>query len=166
MSRNTAQLQKLKNNKIYLTIGIFLVFILVVWVMFSITLTNTQDQIDPKIKKAAKPFSPIIDRSTFKELEVKKSYTDNELNNFTIYKLIFDKGARAERVVPIDFDETTLTPTPKPTTTPTPKLLVVPNLPEKSLPTTTIKPTQSIINQPSINQESENQASPPASTQE
>ena len=113
------QLQKLKRNKIYLTISIFFVLILVIWVIFSITLSNVREQVDPKIIALTKPFSPVLDKEVFELINQKHAYSEEELSLFPIYKIIFNKQKRSEMLIPIEFDETLLAPTSKNTPAPT-----------------------------------------------
>jgi len=98
------QFQKLKRDKIYFVIGIFLIFILITWTLLTVTFSNITSQTDKEIKSLIKPLSPLLDKATFQLIEKKHGYTTDELNSFPIYKLIYDKKKRTEVLMPINFD--------------------------------------------------------------
>ena len=104
MTKNSTldQLKKLQKNRIYLAMFVFLVVISIVWVMFSITISNVREQVDPKIISLSKMFAPVIDQEVFQIISEKNSYSDEELKLFPIYKIVFDKSLRKEKVVLID----------------------------------------------------------------
>ncbi len=81
---------------------VFLVMISIVWVMFSITLSNVREQVDPKIINLSKMFAPVINQDVFEVISEKNSYSEEELKLFPIYKIIFDGDLKREKVVPID----------------------------------------------------------------
>ena len=102
MPSSLQQLERFKQNRLYLIIASFLVVIAVIWVMFSITLSNVKDQVDPKILAHTRQFSPVLDKSVFQEIAAKRGYTATELSHFVIYKLVYNKITREEKIVPID----------------------------------------------------------------
>ena len=95
------QLNKLQKNKIYLAIIILLILLSIIWVLISITLSNTKEQVDPETIKLSKLFTPVIDQSVFQIIAAKRTYTSEELKLFPIYEIKTNKKLRKEEIVPI-----------------------------------------------------------------
>ncbi len=96
------QFQKIKRDKVYFVIGIFFIFILIVWTMLSITFSDIVSQTDKEVKTMIKPLSPILDKATLQLIERKHDYAPSALNSFPIYKLTYDKKKRTEMLTPIN----------------------------------------------------------------
>lgn len=82
-----------------------LLFVCVVFWMGGTLFSSQRDtKIDPELTRLAKPLSPTLDVTVIEQIEEKRQYTEDELANFTIYKIVLTKSTREERVVSIDTD--------------------------------------------------------------
>jgi hypothetical protein len=133
-------LVSLQRRQQFLYVGIFSLVTVMVWVSISLLLSQKSSQIPAALRKKASPLTPTINQQVLSNLEQKTGYSESELSNFTIYKLIITRDG-SEQVVTIDTpDPRTLPPEgparePEPTPEPTPE-------PESS-PTTDIDPAES-----------------------
>lgn len=104
-------------------VALVLMFVVVIiWVVVSLYGSQTKSKLPDNIKELSQPLTPTFDRSTLEMIKLKPSFVASELEDFPIYKLIFDKQANKDRVVTIEMDEEDLaaaTPTPVPTAIPT-----------------------------------------------
>lgn len=92
----------LKQRKQTLTILILLFICMLAWGIVSIFSTKRETKIDPEMVTISKPLTPIIDIETLNKLEPKRSYTTEELANFTIYRVVVDPKSQEERIITID----------------------------------------------------------------
>lgn len=94
-------LEKLKTNRTFLIVLILLFVCAIFWTSLSLFSSQNDTKISTEQKKLAQPLNPNLDLRTISQLETKKYFSDVELSNFQIFKLITD-GASASRVVPIE----------------------------------------------------------------
>ncbi len=98
------ELDKIKQNQTFLIIGILLFTLLLVWGAVSLFASQQQTVITAAQKEMAAPLQPVINTEMIDELARKPFYTDSELANFTIYKLLRNSDGQ-KYVVPIDTEE-------------------------------------------------------------
>lgn len=102
------QLKNLKHGQQLLAMGILLLVISVAWIFLGIFAGQQSTIITSAQKKAATPLTPQLDETVLAEIENKRAYTQSELENFPIYKVISIDRGRQQTVVPITFDENEL----------------------------------------------------------
>lgn len=78
-------LEKLRQREDLLRIFIFTAFTVFCWVGFSIYLSQQRTKIPNEVRKLAIPLNPNIDVNSIQEIESRKYYEDQELNDFPIY---------------------------------------------------------------------------------
>lgn len=95
-------LKKIQKNKQFLSILILLFVAVIFWISGSLYRSQSRTEVSAELTKLARPLNPTIDRTIFDEVQRKKSYTDEELNNFQIYKVLTTRDGKTEVVVPIN----------------------------------------------------------------
>lgn len=95
-------LKKIQKNKQFLSILILLFVAIIFWIGGSLYRSQSRTEVSAELTKLARPLNPTIDRTIFDEIKNKKSYTDEELNNFQIYKILTTRDGKTEVVVPIN----------------------------------------------------------------
>ena len=89
-------LQSLNNQQTFLRLLIFSFVTVVLWVGFSIFSSQQKPQISEELQKMAVPLNPNLNLEVVSRIEQKKSYSDEELSNFTIFTVVQDKtGAQS-----------------------------------------------------------------------
>lgn len=112
-----SDIRKIQKNRQALAIFILFFVSIIFWVFISLIASQTSEKISPELIELAKPLSPTIDTEIFKEIEAKKTYTQDELASFTIYKALTSKDGKVDRIVPLEVSIEDLEPNPKPTPT-------------------------------------------------
>ena len=100
------QIKSLRHGQQLLAIVILFLVLTFAWIFLSIFAGQRESTISPALQNAAKPLTPQIDEATLETIENKRSYSDEELDNFTIYKIITVNRGKEQKVVPITYDET------------------------------------------------------------
>ena len=108
------QIRSLKHGQQLLASAILFFILVVLWIFVGIFAGQQESKISPALKKAALPLTPNIDEDIITELEEKRVYTQDELANFTIYKIITTDRGKEQSIVPItvfseDLEEQTAT---------------------------------------------------------
>ncbi len=85
-------LKSLNNQQTFLKLLIFSFVTVMIWIGFSIFSSQQKPQISEELQKMAIPLSPHIDMDVISRIEQKKSYTDAELENFTIFVVTTDRS--------------------------------------------------------------------------
>lgn len=116
------QLGNLRNQRQFMVMLIFLFVIVVFWTGLSLIGSRQKVAISSELRNLAKPLNPTINEAVLEKIEVKKYYSDQELTNFNIYKVISTKDGSVSRLVNISAETELLelTPTPTPEVEPTP----------------------------------------------
>lgn len=78
-------LSRLRQREDLLRIFIFTAFTVFCWVGISLYLSQQKTKIPSAVQKLALPLSPIIDRETIQEIESRRFFSDDELQQFPIY---------------------------------------------------------------------------------
>ncbi len=119
------QLQKLKRNQKMLIIIILLFVLILIWTFISLFTSQKTEVTSPELVRLAAPLSPSLDTDTLENLQTQRSFTEEELSDFPIFKILVSADGRAESVVPIqttieEFEQQleAVSPTPLPTVTP------------------------------------------------
>lgn len=106
----------LKHKRQLLTILVLLLICVITWAIVSLFSSAQKSKVDPPLLKLSEPLTPSLDLETLNTLESKRSFTEEELAKFPIYRVYIDEKSREERVISID--EPIPTTTPRPTTRP------------------------------------------------
>ncbi|MCL4208889.1 hypothetical protein KJZ63_04665 [Patescibacteria group bacterium] len=91
---------RFKQQALYLMIFSFVT--VVVWIGGSLFSSQKRTGVSPELLELAKPLNPTINTALLEEIEARKSYTDEELKYFQVYKIIKSKDGRIQQVVPIE----------------------------------------------------------------
>jgi len=93
---------RIKQQALYILIFSFVTVI--VWIIGSLFRSQQRTGISPDLIELAKPLSPTINVSVIDSIEARKVYSDQDLFNFQIYKIIKSKDGMTQQVVPINSD--------------------------------------------------------------
>lgn len=91
---------RVKQQALYVMIFSFVT--VVIWISASLFRSQRRTGISPDLLELAKPLSPTINVGIIDQIEQSKSYSDQELVQFQIYKLIKSKDGRTQQIVPIE----------------------------------------------------------------
>jgi len=91
---------RFKQQALYVMIFSFVT--VVVWIGGSLFSSQKRTGVSPELLELAKPLNPTINTSLLEEIEARKSYTDEELKYFQVYKIIKSKDGRIQQIVPIE----------------------------------------------------------------
>ncbi len=111
-------LHKLKTNRQFLTVLILLFVAVFFWIVVTLLNSQAKTEVSHEFTILAKPLTPHLDMEILKKIQAKKSYSDKELSQFTIYKNITTRDGKTEKIVPIEISIDDLEPTPKPSNKP------------------------------------------------
>lgn len=115
---------RIKQQALYVMIFSFVT--IVIWISASLFRSQRRTGISPDLLELAKPLSPTINVEIIDEIEESINYSDQELVQFQIYKLIKSKDGRTQQIVPIDNE---LNEIPEQET----RTVVIEEIPEQSL---------------------------------
>lgn len=107
-------IRKIQKNRQALAILILFFVSIIFWVSVSLIASQTTEKISTELTDLAKPLTPTIDTEVFAEIEAKKTYTQDELSSFTIYKALTSKDGKSDRIVPLEVSIEDLEPSPTP----------------------------------------------------
>lgn len=113
-------LQSLRTNRQFLAILILLFISVFFWIFINLLSSQTREEVSAELTLLAKPLTPSVDKETLQEINQKKSYSQEELASFVIYKILLSRDGKTERIVPLDItiDDIdpieTIAPTPRP----------------------------------------------------
>lgn len=96
------QLLGLRKNRQFLAILILLFVCIIFWTGVTLITSQRSTKVSSELTKLATPINPNIDIEVIQELEQKNMYTEFELSNFTIYKIVTSRIDRIDRVVTLD----------------------------------------------------------------
>jgi hypothetical protein len=91
---------RFKQQALYLMIFSFVT--VTIWIGGSLFSSQKRTGISPDLLDLAKPLNPTINTGLLEEIEARKSYTDEELKYFQVYKVIKSKDGRIQQIVPIE----------------------------------------------------------------
>lgn len=124
MSNNIqAEFKALQDNQKVLTIMIFSLITVVVWVILSLVRSQRSETIDPELTALSQPLNPSINTEVLTEIEQKRAYSEAELRDFPIYirrttetAVSPFSGAALASPQPTTIQEAITSPTPSATT--------------------------------------------------
>jgi hypothetical protein len=119
MAETKKQLISLQRRQQMMYIGMFSLVTVMVWVAVNLFQSQKTTQISPELKKKAQPLTPSINQQIIQQIEEKRGFSEEELANFPIYKLILNRDGGEDKVT-IDTPEENLRQTPVPRATATP----------------------------------------------
>lgn len=112
----------MKHKRQLLTILTLLFICVIGWAVVSLFSTQGESKVDAQLLKLAQPLVINLDLEVLNSLESKRSFSDEELQDFPIYRLYTDPRSKEETVIRIDdplpdqvqSTQTRSTPTPVP----------------------------------------------------
>jgi hypothetical protein len=110
MSSTRNQLTGIKNRQQFLYILVFSMAAVGVWVGSSIFFSQKKTGIDSALQKLAIPLNPSINVDILNRIQAKKTFSDAELTDFGIYKLVSSRDGKEQRVVTINVPDDILDP--------------------------------------------------------
>lgn len=96
------ELERIKQSQQLLIIFLLLFILVFFWTIVSIFSVKNQERVSAELKTLAAPLSPNIDLETLDTIERKVTYSDAELADFPIYRILISRDGRSKFVVPID----------------------------------------------------------------
>lgn len=100
------QFNQLKNQRSVLVGLLFLLVIVVFWIGIGLFSSQKKFAVPKAMRDLAKPLSPILDEETLANIEKKRSFSESELTDFTIYKVVVNETSKQLRLVDITYQET------------------------------------------------------------
>lgn len=85
------ELKELKANRQMVYLLVFLLLIAILWISAAVFTSYKTLEIDAELIKMSRPLIPNIDESVFSKIEQKKIFTEDELADFPIYKVVNPK---------------------------------------------------------------------------
>lgn len=93
------QLAQLQQKQTFLKILIFTLVTVMVWVGLTLFRTQQRTGITPELLKMAEALNPNINEAVLSEIEQKRAYSPEELNDFPIYSITTDRTGEQQLVV-------------------------------------------------------------------
>ncbi len=84
-------LGNLQQKQTLLRILVFTLVTVVIWVALTLFRSQQKTGIAPELQKLAEPLNPNIDVQVIERIEAKKAYSEADLQNFTILKIVRNK---------------------------------------------------------------------------
>jgi hypothetical protein len=111
------KIAQLRQRQRLLQILIFSLITITIWVTFSLFRSQKKTIISAEQKKLAEPLNPTIKTEVLEKLQQKRVFTENELNDFPIYKVLISRDGKQSEVVTIEtkaaeLDQTKASPLP------------------------------------------------------
>jgi len=136
------EFKALQDHQKLLTVMIFSLLTVVVWVVVSLLSSQRTDTIDPELTALSKPLNPSINTEVLSQIEQKRAYTQAELADFPIYV----RKTTTQEVMP--FSGATRSPTPTATNSGsvTPSTFVLPS----PITTSQVSPVTAVTQSPAL----------------
>lgn len=99
------QLEKIRRQKKLLIALILFFVVILTWILISIFASQTGHVIGPELVKLAKPLVPSIDTKLLDDLQARSFFTEEELEEFSIYVLLSERGEDAGKVIDVTNQE-------------------------------------------------------------
>jgi len=99
------QFTGLRQQRSIVAILLFLLVAVVFWVGVSLFSSQQKFAVPKEMRDLARPLSPILDRDIFTRISQKRDFSAQELENFTIYKVVINDLAKQFRLVDITYQE-------------------------------------------------------------
>lgn len=75
------------------------------WIILSLFSSQQKTKVTPELTKMSATLNPTIDTDLLDALLTKKMYTENELTQFPIFTIVYDKRTQVGKIVSIDDPE-------------------------------------------------------------
>lgn len=96
------ELDRIKKSQQLLTIFLLLFVLVFFWTIVSVFSVKKEDKVSSELELLAKPLSPNLNLDVLSEIESKTSYSEVELADFPIYRILISRDGRSKFVVPIE----------------------------------------------------------------
>lgn len=116
------RLSYLKNKQQLLYLMLFSLATVIIWVTISLITSQKKPGISPELQKLAIPLNPTLNQETLRKIEQKQYFSEDDLREFPIYKIITSSNGIDEKVVTIGTAEEDIFPTTPPAPSPEPSL--------------------------------------------
>lgn len=103
----SANLRSLRQNRVYLLIFILLLVSALIWVLITIMEAGDESVVTAEAQKYATPINPNLDVAVFATVESKRSFSEAELETFSINRLVKDRSGNYI-VIPLDTPKDTI----------------------------------------------------------
>lgn len=119
------EMNRLKTSQQILTILVLLFICMILWIIVSLFSSQNTTTISSELLQMAKPFNPTLSTEVIDEIETKRVFSDQELQDFTIFVIERDPLNQVDVVVELGNPSsavpvTPATPVPTPVATPIP----------------------------------------------
>lgn len=120
---NVHTLQSLLVKKTLLYIGASSLVVVIIWIMIGTFFSYKKSTIPADLQKKTQSITPTIDVDTIQSLKARRSFTDQELSEFEITKILTEEERKASvpSTPPPETTSPSPTPTEEPIPTPTPE---------------------------------------------
>ena len=88
---NTNAIQILQQKQGFLRLLIFSLATVMIWVGFSLFLSQQQTGVSPELQALAKPLNPNIHLESINQIQQKRAFTDTDLQGFQILHVIHNQ---------------------------------------------------------------------------
>ncbi len=103
-SKFKQELEKFKTQRKLLLILVFAFMAAIIWIGGNVFVSQQKVSIADDVKLLSRPLTPSLDVEVFERIRAKKSYTEDELNEFPIYKLEKEEGTGKFQIKTIQGD--------------------------------------------------------------
>jgi hypothetical protein len=100
------QLDKIRRQKKLLIALILFFVVILTWILVSIFATQARHAVSPELIKLAEPLVPSLNKQLLEDLQGRAYFTDEQLENFSIYVVLSERGEDAGKVIDIINQET------------------------------------------------------------
>lgn len=107
------ELEKLKQNRQFFVIFALLFVCVVFWAVVSVFNSQQQSVISPELQEKALPLNPTISEAVLEQLEQERTYSEEELAEFTIYRLLKRDDGSGQLLLPLGSDVALSSPAPR-----------------------------------------------------
>ncbi len=101
------QFGELRQQRSVVAILLFLLVAVVFWVGLGLFSSQQKFAVPKAMRDLARPLSPIVDEAIFDRVEQKRAFAEDELQNFTIYKVVVNDLSKQFRLVDIKYQSVT-----------------------------------------------------------
>lgn len=95
------ELNNLQRRQQLLYILLFSFATVIVWIGVSLLTSQRRTGIPPEIQTLASPLNPAINTDVLVEMQGKRSYSDEELQSFPIYRIVVSRDGTPDQVIDI-----------------------------------------------------------------
>ncbi len=89
------QLSGLYRNQHLLGLLLFSLVTIIIWVSIGLITSQSKTSLPPELQKMAKSLNPTLNTEVLDQIEDKKTFSDEELRSFPIYRILSERSDRA-----------------------------------------------------------------------